>query len=249
PPDSAKDFWPWEKALWLTIDSARVDSLVADMVSAHVWLEPTLTMEYHFGRAIDPPIETPYLRRPPSLRAVLFMRGSTNVAVAPSYPDTWRRQSAFVGDFVKRGGMVVAGSDGKAPGIDLHEEMWLIGDVTGSRMKGLQAATGNAAIALNRTDVGTIERGKLADAVVYSTDPLSQHWASLRITQVLKGGVVHQASDLRMEFEAEYAAAARAVWRGRMIRLLPFLGAGLLSAVAIVTLWRRRRRVRGSVSL
>ena len=42
-----------------------------------------------------------------------------------------------------------------------------------SPMVGLQAATRNAAIALNRPNLGTIEAGKMADAVVYATDPLA----------------------------------------------------------------------------
>ncbi len=241
PPDSARDFWPWEKKLWLTMDSARVDSLVAEMVAANVWLEPTVAFEYHFGRPIEPPVAAGFLRHPPSLRAVLSGTASRDSAVYAAYPKTWQRQSALIADFIRRGGMVVAGADGKAPGIDLHEEMRLIGEIAESPMVGLQAATRNAAIALNRRDLGTIEAGKLADAVVYHVDPLAAPHATLDIARVIKGGVLYDADSLRAEFRAEYDAKVRTVWRGRIVRAAIPLG-GLLALAIAGLFWRRRRR-------
>ncbi len=240
PPDSSRDFWPWEKRLWLTMDSARVDSLLSEMVAANVWLEPTLATEYHFGRPLEAPQAAGFLRHPPSLRALASGTASRDAVVYAAYPATWERQSAFVGDFIRRGGMVVAGADGKAPGIDLHEEMRLIGVAANSAIVGLQAATRNAAIALNRRDLGTIEPGKLADAVVYHGDPLAVAYATLDIARVIKGGVSYDADSLRVEFQAEYDAKAREVWRGRASRaLIPF--AGTLAVLALGLAWRRRR--------
>ncbi len=241
PPDSAKDFWPWEKRLWLTADSAQLDSLTEEMLAAHVWLEPTLAFEYHFGRAIAPPAEVPFLREPPTLRELL--RGGAVAAppVPPAYPETWARQAAFVGHFIQRGGVVVAGSDGKAPGIDLHEEFRLIGEVAGSPMEGLRSATSNAAIALNRADIGTIEVGKLADAVVYAANPLGERGASMRIERVVKGGVLYAADSLRAEFQHEYDARSRELWLKRLVRAFEILAIVLVAGSAIVLLMRRRR--------
>ena len=249
PPDSAKDFWAWEKRLWLTTDQGKLDSLINEMVAAHVWLEPTIAFEYHFGRPLVTPIEAAFLGDPPTLRVLLRGVPTTNTVPAPAYPETWKKQSAFVGEFIRRGGMVVAGADGKGVGLDLHEEFRLIGEIAGSPMVGLQSATKNAAIALNRADIGTIEVGKLADAVVYFADPLGPVGSSLRIDRVIKGGMLYSADSLRAEFQSEYAERGRTLWLKRLffaLKVLVPLGAS--TAVLIVFMRRRRMPSRGSIS-
>lgn len=248
-PASEKDFWPWEKHLWLTTDQGKLDSLINEMVAANVWLEPTITLEYHFGRPLVPPVEAAFLGEPPTLRQLLRGAPRTNTIPAPAYPETWKKQSAFLGDFIKRGGMVVAGSDGKRPGIDLHEELRLIGEVAGSPMVGLQSATKNAAIALNRKDIGTIEEGKLADAVVYDADPLGPVGSTLRIERVIKGGTLYPADSLRAEFRKEYDDRVRELWRKRfMLALKTLVPLVLLTAILTLLLRRRRRPTKGALS-
>ena len=154
-----------------------------------------------------------------------------------------------MGELIKRGGMVVAGSDGRRAGLDLHEELRLIGEVAGSPMVGLQSATKNAAIALNRADIGTVEVGKLADAVVYYSDPLGPVGSTLRIDRVIKGGVLFQADSLRAEFKREYAERARELWIKRVMLALKLLVPLIaLSAIFIVFMRRRRTASRGSTS-
>ncbi len=239
PPDSAADIWAWHKELWLTAEPAALDTLIGELVLRGVWLEPTLTAEYYWGRPIDPPDGAAFLRQPPGLRDLLGI-GGTPPSTGPAYPAPWARQFAFVEDFIRRGGMVVAGTDGASPGIDLHEEMRLIGQAAGGPMAGLVAATRDAARALGRSDLGTIEPGKLADAVVYAADPLGGPGASLATLLVIKGGMVHTADSLRAEFQAEYQDRVRAAWRGRLVRGVKLLG--LLLAVGLVGTWLIRRR-------
>ena len=243
PPDSAKNFWPWEKHLWLTTDQAKLDSLINEMVAAHVWLEPTIAFEYHFGRPLAPPVETAFLREPPTLRQLLRGAPTKNTVAAPAYPETWKKQAAFVGEFIKRGGMVVAGSDGKGDAAGLHEELRLIGEVAGSPMVGLQSATKNAAIALNRADIGTIQVGKLADAVVYSADPLGPVGSTLQIDRVIKGGVLYTADSLRTEFRNEYDARVRQLWTKRLVLALKVLVPLTLLQTLFIVFMRRRRKV------
>jgi hypothetical protein len=246
PPAAEDEVWPWEKRLWLTADSAKLDTLITEMIAARVWLEPTLALEYHFGRPLQPTDEVPYLQEPPGIREMLRpWRSPQPTTVAPVYPDAWPHQAAFVGRFIQRGGMVVAGADVLAPGIDLHEEMALIGIAANAPMVGLLAATRNAAIALNRPQLGTIEPGKLADAVVYASDPLRAPRASLLTERVIKGGEIYDAEVLRAEFREEYQAKVRKAWRGRLQRggQLAALPALLLTA-ALWVVWSRRRRRR-----
>ncbi len=241
PPDAEDDFWPWEKRLWLTADSTKLNTLIHDMVAARVWLEPTLAMEYHFGRPIQPTDEVPFLKEAPGIRDILRpWRSRKTVAVPPVYPDAWPRQAAFVGRFIQQGGMVVAGTDAIAPGIDLYEEMALIAFAANSPMVGLQAATRNAAIALNRPTLGTIEAGKMADAVVYATDPLAAPRASLLTERVIKGGTIYDADALRAEFREEYRAKVWKGWRGRFQRGAQLIA--LPTVLLVAAFWRVRSR-------
>jgi hypothetical protein len=244
PPDSAPDPWLWHKELWTTARPAWLDSVATEMIAANVWLEPTLSLEFYWGHPLSLPWEPRFFREPPRLREILGLNAPSAGPQPPAYPGSWQRQMRFVADFISRGGMVVAGTDGVRPGLDLHEEIRLIGEAAGSSMVGLQAATRNAAVALNRPDLGTIAAGQLADAVVYHVDPLRLPGATLGITAVLKAGVWHDAEQLAAEFEAEYDARASAAWRRRLARWLPVLGALAGTTLLLVLAIRRRRRPR-----
>ncbi|MBK9550158.1 MAG: hypothetical protein IPO52_13900 [Gemmatimonadetes bacterium] len=213
PPGSEDAFWQWEKALWLTVDSAQVDTLFREMIAANVWLEPTLASEYHFGRPLLPPRQTEFLDAAPSLRALLLGGGPTGLRPAPVFPAAWPRQAAFVREFVRRGGIVVAGSDGLSPGVDLHEEIALIAEATGSPMIGLQAATRNAALALNHPEVGTVVLGQVGDAVVYPRDPLEPSDGTPLPSRVIKGGVLFDGDSLRAEFRRRVRRPRALAWR------------------------------------
>ncbi len=242
-PPGEDAFWVWEHALWNTVDSARADSLIDEMTSHGVWLEPTLAWEYYWDRPIEPPPFLAFLADPPSLRRLVFERGTYRVARAV-WPESWRHQVAFLRRFHDRGGILLTGSDNAGPGLGLHAEMRLIGEAVGSPMAGLLAATRDAAIALRRPDLGTIEVGKWADLVVHPGDPLAGPAGSLQITHVIKGGAVYHEEALLAEFRQRYAVASRELWSQRSKRWLP---AGLLIAMAPFPIgWLRRKFLRAA---
>jgi len=57
-------------------------------------------------------------------------------------------------------------------------------------LKGLQAATSNAAELLRVPGVGSIEEGKAADLVLWEADPLDDITKLLAPRMVMRGGVV-----------------------------------------------------------
>lgn len=248
PPDITRDDlraselqgWEGLRALWSTIDTVALDRLIDRIVTAEVWLEPMLAHEYYWGRRIPPPEHFHFLQPPPRLRDLVFPWASRTQRLGPRYPDTWQHQAAFVRRFRARGGILVTGTDDVDPGLDIHEEMRLIREATGDPMAALLAATGHAARAVGRDDIGMIVPGRLADAVVLAADPLGPEGATA-VLQVIKGGELHDDGSLVAAFLAERDAAARALWRHRAGRFgLPALLALGAAALAVALLRRRR---------
>lgn len=107
------------------------------------------------------------------------------------------------GDMLKRvtsaGGLIVAGTD--APGIphgaalQAEIESYVLGGLT--PVDALRAATVNAAELLGATsDLGSIEKGKLADFVIVNGDPLADIKSVRKLTTVIKNGQVYTLKQL-----------------------------------------------------
>ncbi len=103
------------------------------------------------------------------------------------------RQMEFVGR-ARRGGLkIAAGTDVGmpfcVPGAGLHEELRLLAASGLTPMEALVAATGQAAELLGQqNDLGTVEKGKLADMVILNEDPLRDIRNVHSISQVVKSG-------------------------------------------------------------
>jgi adenine deaminase len=137
------------------------------------------------------------------------------------------------------GGLVVAGSDDLRPGLDLHEEVALLQQAGLTPMESLRAATSTAAHALGREDLGVVEVGRLADAVVHDVDPLGPPGSTLHARFVLKGGVVYEAEELLAPFRESYAAMEAALWRARALRGLRLAALLAAAALAVGIAYRR----------
>ena len=73
-------------------------------------------------------------------------------------------------------------------GVSVHREMQLLVEGGFTPMQALTIATRNTARAVGRTDVGTIEAGKVADLVLLSADPLADIHNTTKIEAVFKQG-------------------------------------------------------------
>lgn len=107
----------------------------------------------------------------------------------------YERARTFVGEFVKAGGTVVAGTDtagaSMTPGLALHQELELLVDAGLTPMQALQSATRNAgALVRSRDKVGTIEPGARADLLVLTANPLEDVRNLRKIATVVKDGRV-----------------------------------------------------------
>src|SRR5262249_29197172 len=96
--------------------------------------------------------------------------------------------------FVEAGGKIYAGTDSSAattPGLSLHHEMELLVDAGLSPMQAIQAATTNGAAIIGLdSQLGTVEKGKIADLVLLDGNPLESIANTKKIFRVIKGGRV-----------------------------------------------------------
>lgn len=106
----------------------------------------------------------------------------------------------------RAGGNVSLGAHGQVQGLGPHWELWAMAGEN-SRANGksamtpheaLRAATERAAEKLGLLpDLGTIEKGKLADLVVLDADPLADIHNSEKIRWVVKNGEVYEAATMK----------------------------------------------------
>jgi imidazolonepropionase-like amidohydrolase len=97
---------------------------------------------------------------------------------------------------------IVMGTDAGNPltlhGPSVYAEMEAMQAAGLTPMQVIVASTRNGADAMGRlADLGTVERGKIADLLVLGADPTRDVRAFRTLRAVVRGGVVHDASELR----------------------------------------------------
>jgi predicted amidohydrolase len=103
------------------------------------------------------------------------------------------KQLLVVADMARSGVPLMAGTDGPLAqaGPALHDELEMLIKAGLTPMQALQSATRNPAEFMDRLrDLGTIERGKIADLVLLDADPLADIANTRRVSAVILGGWV-----------------------------------------------------------
>jgi imidazolonepropionase-like amidohydrolase len=122
------------------------------------------------------------------------------------------KELEIVGAMHRAGVPIMAGTDTNSaynvPGFSLHRELALLVEAGLTPMEALQAATRNPAKFLGRSkDLGTVERGKLADLVLLDANPLENIANTERIYAVVVNGRYLPKATLE-EMLVKVAAAA-----------------------------------------
>lgn len=118
----------------------------------------------------------------------------------------------MVGEMNRAGVKLLAGTDTAygypVAGFALHDELALLVQAGLSPMEALQTATINAAEFLGREkELGTIEKGKLADLILLDADPLANISDVKKINAVISNGRLFDRKALdQMLTEIEAAA-------------------------------------------
>jgi imidazolonepropionase-like amidohydrolase/Tol biopolymer transport system component len=98
---------------------------------------------------------------------------------------------------VDEGGTVLLGAHGQVQGLAAHWELWMLEQGGMNAMEALRAATIDGARYLGlEGDIGSIEKGKLADLVVLAGNPLEDIRQSESIELVMLNGRLYEAKTL-----------------------------------------------------
>ena len=98
---------------------------------------------------------------------------------------------------IDAGGMVQLGAHGQLQGLGAHWELWMLQQGGMTPMEALRAATADAARYLGFDgDLGTIEKGKLADLIVLDRNPLENIRNSDSLSLVMQNGRLYDAKTL-----------------------------------------------------
>ena len=95
------------------------------------------------------------------------------------------------------GGSVQLGAHGQLQGLGAHWELWMLQQGGMTNMEALRAATIDGARYLGLdADIGSLEKGKLADLIVLDRNPLENIRNSESISIVVLNGRVYDAKTL-----------------------------------------------------
>jgi enamidase len=175
-------------------NGAPFRALVAKLVSKRVALTSTLTVFETF---------TPGRPAPPGLDVLTqslqdsFKRAQDRVANAQQsvYRALFPKAMALEREFVKAGGLLIAGTDptgsgGVVPGFADQRQIELLVEAGFTPLEAIAIGTSNGAKYLGRdARIGTIATGKQADLVVLAGNPAASIADIRRVETVFKGGV------------------------------------------------------------
>jgi len=188
--------------------TARRKALFEKFVKNNTWFCPTLAEYWSFAYETDPVIydDTRIKYLAPGAKAHMdrwfpLPPRNTSVENYAGRRAMFRNLLALVGEMHRAGVGILAGTDppvwGVYPGFGLHEELALLVQAGLSPYEALQSATRNPARFFNKLDeLGTVEKGKVADLVLLEADPLKDIRNTTRIAAVVTRGRLIEKPEL-----------------------------------------------------
>lgn len=187
----------------LDVESTPVEEMIRELVQHHVAITSTL-----------PVFETLLPNRPPLEQRVLDAMASdaridyliTRARIAGTAPSSWpeefKKEMQFERDFVKAGGLLIAGEDptgygGVLAGFGDQREVELLVEAGFTPAEAIHISSANGAQYLGESDrIGTLAPGKQADMVVIHGDPSANISDIEKVETVFKDGIGYESAKL-----------------------------------------------------
>jgi imidazolonepropionase-like amidohydrolase len=181
-------------------DQTRAAALFIRFVRNGTWHVPTLVVrQAHSALPTASATDNPRLRYLPASMKSRWdnRRAATLRKLGPedfaNFKRSLRKHLELTGAMHRAGVRLMAGTDTGAldcfPGFSLHDELQLLVKAGLTPMEALQTATRNPAQFLDRSsDLGTVERGKLAELLLLDANPLDDIRNTTKIHAVIVNG-------------------------------------------------------------
>jgi imidazolonepropionase-like amidohydrolase/glyoxylase-like metal-dependent hydrolase (beta-lactamase superfamily II) len=180
------------------IDSAPVQDMIRDLVSHHVAVTSTLAV-FEISVPNRPSVQKMMRAKdalsPQGWATYLRVRSSIAEDNNPLMAAAFKKEMQFERDFVKAGGLLLAGCDptsfgGVLPGFGDQRGLELLVEAGFTPVEAIHIATENGAIFLGESArIGSIAAGKAADLVVISGNPAQNIDDVENVQMVLKDGI------------------------------------------------------------
>ena len=183
---------------------APIQEMIRDLVAHHVAITSTLPVFETFVPNRAPTDERVLDAMLPETRIeYLKARAKISDGAAKSFwPALFKREMEFEREFVKRGGMLLAGLDptgygGVIAGYGDQREVELLVEAGFTPLEAIHIATSNGAEFLGELDrIGTLAAGKIADIVVLQGDPSANIKDIEMVELVFKDGIGYDSAKL-----------------------------------------------------
>ncbi|HEY5087322.1 MAG TPA: amidohydrolase family protein [Gemmatimonadaceae bacterium] len=182
-------------------NSAEFKSLIANLIAHHVALTSTLTVFETFtpGQPMPPGLDVldPILKQRFEQLYATVQRNTHSI-----YPVLFAKDRAMELQFVRAGGLLLAGTDptgggGVIPGYSDQRQVELLVGSGFTPLEAIKICTLNGATYLGRADrIGSIAVGKQADLVVVDGDPVANISDIRKVSMVFKQGVGYDPAKL-----------------------------------------------------
>lgn len=196
--------------------AARVFALLA---KNYTWQVPTFAADLPDSRAFDTRVTSdPRLRYLPLSVQEQWSKRTASVGGSSSWGKFSEQRQRMLGAMHRAGVSVLAGTDTAwyqphtYAGFSLHDQLALLVQAGLTPIESLQTATINPVRFLGmEKDLGTIERGKIANLVLLDADPFADIHNTTKISEVFLAGKEFDRATLDEMLKSAEAAAKSAV--------------------------------------
>jgi imidazolonepropionase-like amidohydrolase len=190
----------------LDIESAPVQEMIRDLVSRHVAITSTLAV-FEVTVPNRPPMDRVSNRAsealtPEAFTRYMLVRSLIAEQNNPLNAQLLKKEMQFERDFVKAGGLLLAGCDptsfgGVLPGYGDQRELELLVEAGFTPAEAIHITTQNGAVFLGEdASIGTIAPGKFADLVVIAGNPANKIEDIENVETVFKNGLGYDPEKL-----------------------------------------------------